>query len=333
MFRRIIVPLDGSPLAERALPVAAQIARASHATLVLLHAVKPLIDYGYTPHPSHTLSFTPALQEQDVESAQNYLTTVSYQEVLAGLKIERVALTGLAVPIILAYTRIHNANLIVMSSHGATGVQRWALGSVAQKVVRQSTAPVLVLHAESPREAEFHPLTERPLRALVALDGSSLAESTLQPTAQVMAALAGPGQAELHLMRIIKRYTDYHHRKINIKVMEHAQQEAASYLNTIATTVSANVKVTSSELISDDIAGTLIEAAEVGIAEGPLEGCDMLALATHGRTGLPHIMMGSITEHILGRTTLPLLVVHPSETQMDQAPLKELVSGNRVSRL
>ncbi len=319
MFKRIIVPLDGSSQAEQAISVAARIARANHGTIVLLHAVKPLIDYGYTPHPLRSSSFTESLQEQDLERAQDYLTTVSYQDVLTGMKVERVALIGLAAPVILAYTRIHSADLIVMSSHGSTGVQRWAIGSVTQKIARLSTIPVLVVHAENASATEFqHPAT-RPLRALIALDGSPLAETVLLPAIQVMSALAAEMQGELHLIRIVKRASEYKHRKIATNALEQTQQEAANYLGTIAKRVSAGiaveygVKVTWSELVSDDVAATLINAAEVGIAEGPMDGCDMLALATHGRTGLQHWMLGSITERILGNTTLPLLIVRPQE--------------------
>jgi nucleotide-binding universal stress UspA family protein len=90
-----------------------------------------------------------------------------------------------------------------MTSQGNTGVKRWMLGSVAQKIARYSAVPVLVLHEKGPVPAGPH-LDTRPLRVLVPLDGSTLAKSAIEPAAQLAAAIAAPGQGSLHFMQVIK---------------------------------------------------------------------------------------------------------------------------------
>ncbi len=319
MFRQIIVPLDGSKRAERAVPVAANIARACNGTVILLHTVKPIIDYGYAPYLVRSSSLTDAMLVQDLESAKNYLYTVSHMEALAGIKTEIVAMSGIAAPIILAYARLYKTDLIVMSSHGYTGLKRWAMGSVTQKVVRHSPVPVLVLREGSPRPGELQSAEAQPLRALVALDGSELAETVLTPAVQLVSALAAPGQGELHLMRIVKVPSEYDYKKAVIDILEEVQHEATNYLAAVAGRLSNgiaaeyNVKVTWSVLSSSEIAAALIEAAEFGNAEGTCQGCNLIAIATHGRGGLQRWVTGSVTERVLDGTRLPLFIVRPQQ--------------------
>jgi cell division protease FtsH len=85
-------------------------------------------------------------------------------------------------------------DLVVMCSRGETGFKRWPLGSVAQKIIRHSPVPVLVLHESAGTLSNQHPAGQRPVRILVALDGSSLAEAALEPAVALATALSAPGQ-------------------------------------------------------------------------------------------------------------------------------------------
>ena len=110
------------------------------------------------------------------------------------------ALFGAIAPTILAAAASLTDGTVVMCSHGYTGFKRWILGSVADKVVRHSCVPVFVLR----EHGSMPPLAgEIPLRALVSLDGSALAEAVLAPVAELIAALASPAQASLYLVRVI----------------------------------------------------------------------------------------------------------------------------------
>lgn len=206
MFKRILVPLDGSARAEEALPVAARIARASGGSIHLLGVFSPPIDYG------GGLAMVPFLSEQLIEAetttATDYLQTAATSQMLTGIQITIEALFGLPAQCILATAAEGVADLIVSCSHGRTGFARWALGSVAHILAHESTVPTLVLRENEPASPLLSLATARPLRALVPLDGSQLAEAALAPAASLIAALAAPSHGELHLAQVVKLFPE-----------------------------------------------------------------------------------------------------------------------------
>ena len=317
MFKHILVPVDGSPLAERALPMAARIARATGGTVTLFYVLSLRIGYG--PYLAQAGSFVEAQLEAESEGARMYLDRLARSAVLEGVKTRKEAMLGLPAETILTYARISQIDLIVMSSHGYTGLKRWALGSVAQKIARLGPIPVLILRSDSALPEG----TTHPMHVLVPLDGSPLAEAALLPAAQFCAALA-PDQATLHLVRVVQpiHYIEGEGQGIAEELNEDAMQEAQGYLNRVAEYVRernlapGHLAITSSIVSSPDIVHTLIRTAEQGESFGDTkvcDGCDIIVLATHGRHGLERWFQGSITESILGSTKLPLFVVHAPE--------------------
>ena len=143
MFERILVPLDGSPRAEQAIPVATQIARASGGSVILLQVVSPPIDYG------GGLTQTPLMTEQVIETelamSSGYLDRVTKARELAEIETTTEVMFGLPAQDILAIAESRSVDLIVMCSHGRTGFTRWVLGSVAQKIAHHCPVPLLVL--------------------------------------------------------------------------------------------------------------------------------------------------------------------------------------------
>jgi len=330
MFQRILVPLDGSDGAERAIPVAARIARASGGSIVFIRVVPPLAEVGTFGAGSTGLHGTIAMKpeveasEKELADATSYLAavTTTYVDELAGIATETDVASGAASPTIFSTAGHEHVDLIVMCSHGETGLKRWVLGSVAQQAVRHSPVPVLVLneHGVVPPV----PDAARPLRVLVPLDGSELAETALEPAAQLIAALTAPAQGELHLLRVVDLPSAYGRMKsqayISDGVQEEARKEAEAYVMAVAdrlretTFATGKLNVTSSVAVSTDVAGTIIKLAEQ--TEGAeSSSCDLIAIATHGRGGLSRLVMGSVTEHLLGSTRLPLLIVRPHEAE------------------
>ena len=327
MFQRILVPLDGSDGAERAIPVAARIARASGGSIVFIRVVPPPAEVGTFGTGLHgTIAMKPEVEasEKEFADATNYLVTVitAYVDELAGIATETDVATGAASSTIFSTAGYEYVDLIVMCSHGETGLKRWVLGSVAQQAVRHSPVPVLVLneHGVVPPV----PDAARPLRVLVPLDGSELAESALEPAAQLIAALTAPAQGELHLLRVVDLPSAYGKMKsqayISDGVQEEARKEAEAYVKAVAdrlyetTFATGKLNITSSAAVSTDVAGTIIKLAEQ--TEGDeSSSCDLIAIATHGRGGLRRMVMGSVTEHLLGSTRLPLLIVRPHEAE------------------
>ncbi len=335
MLKRILVPLDGSKRAEQALPVAARLALASGGAIVLLQAVTVQIEYYPAIQETsmaipYALSLAvPPADERDavstaLDAAQHYLDMTAKSGELADIKVETQALLGTPASEILAAAQSLHADLIVMCSHGYTGFKRWRLGSVAQKVARHSPVPVLVLYEDGGVPTNLHPGGMRPVRVLVALDGSSLAEATLMPAAHLSAALSAPAQGALHLMRVLTMPTMYEYGQIDSLSVarDRALAKANAYLRTVeqrlreGDRVNLNLLVTSSVVVNTHVADVLIGVAENGEYmqdSAGFDGCDVIALATHGRGGIKRWVMGSVTERILGATRLPLLIVRPQK--------------------
>ncbi len=326
MYKRILVPLDGSARAESALPVAARIARASGGSVMLVQVATMPLTYETSP----AATYTPELIEAEINDSEEYLKALARSDVLAGIETETCELFGAAAQSILAVATSYRMDLIVMTSAGKTGMKRWVLGSVAQKLARHSPLPVLVLH-EKGAMLSGPRADGGPLRALVTLDGSTLARAALEPAAQLVAALAAPGHGALHLLRVVK-LPQLDEKKLSPEriadVKAGALHKARIYMQSIVTHLregppgKLSLAVTWSVVLDDDIAGTIIHMAEKGEdseGAGVPGRCDMVAMATHGRTGFQHWVLGSVTERVLSATRLPILIVRPAETAFHQA--------------
>jgi nucleotide-binding universal stress UspA family protein len=317
MFQRILVPLDGSPLAEEVLPLAAQLARAASASLILLRVVTTY----QNPVPMEPVSLVEQSRKMIVAKSLSYLQRIITNEYLDGIPVQTVALAGLPAQTILQFARTHQVDLVLMRSHGATGFKRWMLGSVAQQLVRHSSIPVLVLR-QSDSSAHVEPvhLMHAP-RILVPLDGTAQAEAALLPAAQLCAALAAPENGAIHLT-----YTVHHisvradeQKAITDKLNEETQAEAEAYLSNVKQRfltddlsqfhLSVTTSVVPHSSASEIWKRVLEECKCIGDAPGST-GCDLIAMATHGREGLQHLLEGSITEQVMDATSCPFLVVH-----------------------
>ncbi len=327
MFQRILVPLDGSLRAQRAIPVAARIAHACGGSVVLLCVVSIPVEYIPNMYGSCSTMVIHDLQDAELEQAKHYLAGVAQSEHLVDIRTDTEAISGTAALTILDVAHRQHVDLIVMCSHGHTGFKRWILGSVAQKVARHSPAPVLVLRDGGSLPTNSFPDPTRPLRALmgtVALDGSELAETALVPAAHLVAALAAPAHGIVQLTQVVPFPPSEHDEdtrgRIDLYVKEQALYEAESYLSTVAdrlrrsNVTDLHLGVVCSVAEGKDVAEALIRIAERGEAAestGLLGGGDLLVMATHGRSGLQRWVMGSVTQQVLGATNLPLLIVHP----------------------
>ena len=338
MFEHILVPLDGSTRAEVALPIAARVARAAGSSVVLQQAVSLRMGYGYGSSLSMSfgsgglsmygtgygsgLGATPLLAENVNETEQAdataYLTRIANSDLFVGITTTTDVVFGQPAPRILALVEQQEVDLLVMCSHGRTGLTRWLLGSVAQRVIHHSRVPVLVLREEDSSPPALHADAARPLCVAVALDGSPLAETALLPAAHLVAALAQHAQAVVHLLHVVKPSmfaagTDVLSQH-DAEEMEHAQ----AYLKRVrehllAQTSDLNLLVTCSVTPAQDVAGTIVATAEKGTGGTGENGCDILAIATHGHGGIERWVMGSVTERVLGASTVPVLVIRPPQ--------------------
>lgn len=312
MYQRILVPLDGSHGAERALPLAVRLARCTGGTLMLVRAVSAAA--ADDPHLSSTLT-APASHAS--EQAQAYLERVAAQLKAAGVSVDYLVRAGSPVEVIVetarATARADAVDSIVMQSTGRTSRARWVLGSVARRVVERAPVPLLMSKDGGrplPPAPRYEPRPRSRLRMLVPLDGSELAEAALTPALRLIEALAIPEQGNLHLVQVVPAFG---------AEAETATKAAEAYLH--ATAARLEMKraerpgpaITWAVLHDTDVAVALAHLTERG--EPPVDPAtksfDLVVLATHGQGGLERKLLGGVTEQVLNHTRVPVLVVRP----------------------
>lgn len=335
MFKYILVPLDGSLRAERAVPVAARIARASNACVLLVRAVEVPITFGVM-YEGRSLKWR--LLRDETEVAQQYLHAIAQAPLLENLKVETSVRVGQAAEVIIALALRHRAELVVMTSHGRTGLGRWVLGSVADHVVHHSPVPTLILRDRQEQDMVDRVTGAQPLRILVPLDGSPQAEAVLTPLLTFAQALGGANPIRVHLVQVVTPYTTMAEHTSNDFLTHSARvylEQVAQRLHECAHAMRLNVSY--SVVAEWDVAQCLVELAKGGErterqareereqhgedsdahAEGDVERFDLIGMATHGYGWVARWTLGSVTERVLHGTKLPLFIVRPREVAKD----------------
>jgi nucleotide-binding universal stress UspA family protein len=316
MFRNILVPLDGSDRAERVLPIAAQIAKARGATVTLLRVVPDIADVGGYMIPAVVNDYD--ISQREELEASNYLNDIAKNHALQGTTVNTLVEFGAPTRVILDAIRTTGVDGVIIGSHGRTGLSRWMLGSVAQAIVRHSSSPVLLVRQQGPTLDDG--LRQRPFRVLVPLDGSELAEAALEPAQLLGDVFAPDGAYELHLVRVIP----FLNTAAPDDLRDTARAESAAALECIAKRISAasegRALVTASVILEIDAASAiarLTRADELVTGSQISSGCDLIAMATHGRTGLARLAIGSVTERVLGATVAPALIIRPEAMKVE----------------
>jgi nucleotide-binding universal stress UspA family protein len=325
MFHRFFVPLDGSARAEKAIPVAAALAHASAGIVILARVVVPPLTNEYEADGDADETH-PGQDDKEYREASTYLDEVAvrFRDVLAGLHLilEVTSDFGRVSSTLLTLAKQEYADMIVMCSRGENWLKRWIFGSVAQSTMRQSPLPILALHEDGTPALLENP--SRPLRLLVPLDGSAFSEAMLSPLCQFLSLFPTREPHEVHLLRVIalapatgNLYTDVYTADL-LGVDE--QRGAEQYLQEVARKLStwasgeAQVTVTTETVIHGDVAGTILSQVQTS-EQQPVARYDLIALATHGRSGIKRAILGSVTEQVFGLTPLPLFVVCPLASQ------------------
>jgi len=303
MFRQLLVPLDRSPLAEQAVGQAAAIARSAHAQLDLVLVHEPLPFAGFDDAPWN---------EDEWNGEQKYLQRI-VQELVSGVKIpvSHEVMRGGVVEMICKRAIEVDADLIVMTSHGRTGVSRAWLGSVADGVIRRSGAPVLLLHpieTNSARSAAQHLFK----KVLVPLDGSAVAADALA----LAASLARCSNAKLVLLRVVKPVPmilvdpglpllyppPIPDDVVTNRLVDEAKEQLADVAARTAETTGLDVE---SHVVLESSAAHGI----INFARG--NDVDVIAMSVHGR-GASRLLVGSVADKVLRGSGLPILLHRPT---------------------
>jgi nucleotide-binding universal stress UspA family protein len=297
----IVVPLDGSPTAERALPYARALAARTGGSLLLVSIVDVPVEFNAWAVSSATTSQL----DSWIDARRTYLDGVARQ--FEDFTVHtRVELGPAATAIVDAAGEVPNP-VIVMASHGRTGFRRLLLGSVAARVLSEAACPVLLIRATD--EASATPTAPAFNRSLIPLDGSAFGETVLERGLAVLGRDLG-----LHLIRVIAMpgidIVGSPDPEIPLnygliaEYMDATRQEATEYLQKLSDDLTRRGYRVTFEVRDGEVANEINRVADAVNA-------DLIAMATHGRGGLSRLVMGSVAEKVLHGATRPLLLVRP----------------------
>jgi len=313
MFKKLLVPLDGSPLAEQALDIAAEIAHASHATMDLVLVHQPLTFMG--------LRGDERLNIEQRIAEERYLASI-VAEMKRDQHVAASHIVHVGHPADMISARAHDvgADLIVMTSHGRTGISRAWLGSVADGVVRASKLPVLMLR---PAAGQLPRGNVRPVlrRIVVPLDGSPLSASILDIASNLAQCL----KARVLLFRVVQPVPTIganpttelahplavHDEAATRLVTDAAAQELAEFRRGIMRLGCTDVE--SQVVVATNVAQEIVDFAQNH--DG-----DVIAMSTQGR-GASRLVVGSVADKVLRGSKIPVLLSRPASASAEVEPL------------
>jgi nucleotide-binding universal stress UspA family protein len=303
-FRSILVPLDGSPLAEQGIPLALEIARLarSKVRLVMVHPILP------PPFYEESAQLYVSVDLAMRKAAREYLRGLAARlREQSTLQISSILLDGPTEAALARYVHDSGAELVVMTTHGRGGVRGAWLGSVADRLVRRLNVPVLVTRV---REAAGTPAALPRIREiLVPLDGSALAEAALAPAA----AIAELFEAELVLAQIVPPLTAGSLLTVNFAAgydrdaVALQRRQAQDYLEECGEALrKRGIRVRTTVAVGPNVGEALI-----GLAHP--QRIDLVAIATHGRSRVQRLMLGSVADKLIRGAEPPVLAVRPTK--------------------
>lgn len=317
MIDRVLIGLDGSRLAEAVLPYAITLAQAADAEILLVRAIPA----GDTLEPVDTVNPTllpymavmpeahptardasPRAQRHEAEA---YLDEVAARLGKSGVACRAFVIAGEPADVLVEEARLRDVSLILLGTHGRSGLGRWIYGSVAEAVLSQSPVPVLLVRGWE--RGDSAPASGAISTILVPLDGSATAEAALPLAAELGRIL----QAKLHLVRIVPPVTTVASGGVlgidvaSTALVEDLDENAAKeYLSNLVSSLSEQgLTLTAAVKFGQPASRIVAEASE--------QQADLIIMATHGRTGLARTLVGSVALRVLHLGQLPVLLVRP----------------------
>lgn len=297
MFRHILVPLDGSQLAESSLAAAAYLAKSGASEVTLIHVIE-----GRPPSEIHGERHLTTTEE-----AQAYLRSVAKRffdsEVMVNYHVHDLPVSGVARAIADHQEELDH-DLIVMCTHGRSGANTLVFGSIAQKIVSVGTVPVLIVHP-GPHEASPEALELSPF--LVPFDGTPEHERSVEMAVE----FALETRSALHLLMVVPTLRTLPGRWEDStkllptsadRMLEMAAEEAQEYVENKRLELEQRGLGVSAELRRGDPATVICRSAAERNAR-------LLVLGTHGKSGMAAIWEGSVASRVLSRINIPVLLV------------------------
>lgn len=302
MYQRILVPLDTSELAEVALPYAEQMAGRLGSEITLMavsHSAGEKEQRVFRSYIQETVEATK-------ERANRYLEKPTAQDV----KVESAILVGNPAEEIVDYADRENIDVIVMATHGRSGIGRWALGSVADKVLRATERPVVLIRVKGACPDMLEGVFKR---ALVPLDGSKESEAVI-PYIEELASMLGAEVTLLQVLAIV--YHVYISGDASAQVpyteeeMKPLKASAESYLEKVGSGLKGKGVTIKCQVRVGAAGHEIIKLADE-------IGADIIAMSTHGRSGVGRLVFGSVAEKVVRTGNAPVLLVRTPGTRVE----------------
>lgn len=310
MFNHILAPLDGSILAECVLPHLIGMAKAFDTRVTALCVLEPYTK-GEMLHP-----VDPVAWEIKKTEAEAYLSDVVLRLDGFGIATEKVLMEGDPASCIKEYTDKHDINLILLSSHGRSGLSQWSVSSITRKVIQRAHQSILLVPAYEYEKEQLELKEIHYHKLLLPLDGSRRAECLLTPAE----ALARFHKAQLLMAHVVVKPEMPHQmpltaedQELMVRFIERNKRAATDYLENLSTRLSYDFEPRL--MISGDVALTLHNLIEA-------EAVDLLIMSAHGYSGRSKWPYGSITTSFIEYGSVPLLIVQdlkPEEVELTKA--------------
>lgn len=310
MFDPILVPLDGSLLAECVLPHVTAFAQAFDAKVTLLR----VMDKRQSGELGQTFDL---LNWQIAKTdAKLYLEKIAARLNQAGVQTHEVVLEGLVAESIIEFAQSQGMKLIVLSSHGHAGLSQWGISSVTQKIIYSAPSSVMLIRARQPVTGELI-FRERLYQQIMApLDGSWRAENVL-PTTTLLSRFH---KSKIHLVHVVKPPEMARHMpliqedlELSNRIVARNREEAVRYLDQMRVhSPLVDIDLKTHLLTSDNAAAALHELAEQ-------EHIDLVALNAHGYSGNNQWPYGSMVNNFILYSQVPLLIVQDLPTKDETA--------------
>lgn len=312
MFEHILIPLDGSSLAECVLPHGLAMARVLGARVTLLQVVEQAESAG------RTQAIDPLEWHYSEAEAGAYLREVAERLRLAGFSATQVLLQGDPAERVIDHAQAEHADLILLSSHGRSGLSGWNVSSVVQKILARAYLSVLLVPAYQAAASEISTLRYK--RILVPLDGSQRAECVLP----LMGTLVAQHDSQVVLVHVVRRPElprrappSREDQELANALVERNRLEATRYLEELRARLSLPAEVRL--LIEEHVAVTLQQLAED-------ENVDLVLLSAHGYSGSTRWPYGSLANSFIMYGNRPLLIVQDLPRQAIEPTAAELAA-------
>ncbi len=307
MYERILTPLDGSQLAELTLPSVELMAARLGSEITVLHVDKTAEDSSRNIHQSYL--------DKTIEGIKSGIQKYRKGQETGEIKVQAVNVVGDPAEVIVDYADKNDIRLIIMATHGRSGLTRWMLGSVAERVVRATHKPVLLVRVRRPRDDVSPGHFPSKGTLLVCLDGSPESECIL-PHAEELATRLRNLELVLfealptgHFTVIPGGYDKVAHLEEQMAVDRVAAED---YLGRIVDGLKKKgIDARFEVRFGNDAEEIILFADELR--------ADAVAMSTHGRSGIARWALGSVADRVLRRGNTPLLLVRPHGKSGDEA--------------